>query len=69
MAVNTKEELREVIKRCNRYEVRLVKPHFSMQVVGIYQTLKEAQEYATNMDTYTNIRVMVYDTIKQERIT
>ena len=39
-----------------------------MQVVGIYQTLKEAQEYATNMDTYTNIRVMVYDTMEHERI-
>ena len=68
MTVDTKEELKEVIKKCNRYEVRLVKPHFSMQVVGIYQTLKEAQTCATNIDTYTNIGVMVYDTIKQERV-
>ena len=69
MTVDRKEELKEVIKKCNRYEVRLLKPlYINMQVVGIYQTLKEAQAHATNMHTYTNTRVVVYDTIEHERI-
>jgi len=58
------------LKEYNRYEVRLVVPHFSMQVVGIYQSLKEAiaakeRQHISNLQ---DERVIIYDIIKQERV-
>ena len=58
----------EQIKMCNRYELRLVIPHFSMQVVGIYQTLGEAVEAKGRQHLSNLNNIVIYDTIKQERV-
>jgi hypothetical protein len=62
----SKEELKEY----NRYEVRLVVPHFSMQVVGIYQSLQEARAVKKSETLYfSRDIIIIYDTIKQQERT
>jgi len=60
----TKEEL----KVYNRYEVVTVSPHFGQSTVGIYQTLKEAQDYRDLLFRSQDLPLFIYDTIKQERV-
>jgi len=60
----TKEEL----KKYNRYEVRAINPHFSQTVVGIYQTLKEAQAQKDILFRSQALPLVIYDTIEQKRV-
>ena len=60
----TKEEL----KVYNRYELITVSPHFGQCVVGIYQSIKEAQEEKEFLYQTQPLPLVIYDTIKQERI-
>ena len=59
----TKEEL----KVYNRYEVVVVSP--KVKVVGIYQTLKEAEDHKSKLSCRPqDLPVVIYDRIKQERV-
>ena len=58
----------EELKKYNRYEVRAINPHFGQTVMGIYQTLKEAREHKEILFRSQDLPVVIYDTIKQERI-
>ena len=60
----SKEELRVF----NRYELITVSPHFGQTVVGIYQSIKEAQEEKEFLYQTQPLPLVIYDTIKQERI-
>lgn len=60
----TKEEL----KVYNRYELITVSPHFGQAVVGIYQHLKEVKDAYQLKLISQDIPLVIYDTIKQERI-
>ena len=60
----TKEEL----KKYNRYEVITVSPHFGQTVVGIYQTIKEAQAKKEILFQTQPLPLVIYDTIEQERV-
>jgi len=60
----TKEEL----KVYNRYEVIVVSPHFGQTVVGIYQDIKTAEDHKSVLFRSQDLPVVVYDTIKQERV-
>ena len=60
----SKEELRVF----NRYELITVSPHFGQCVVGIYQSIKEAQEEKEFLYQTQPLPLVIYDTIKQERI-
>jgi len=60
----TKEEL----KVYNRYELITVSPHFGQCVVGIYQSIKEAQEEKEFLYQTQPLPLVIYDTIKQERV-
>ena len=60
----TKEEL----KVYNRYELITVSPHFGQCVVGIYQSIKEAQEEKELLYQTQPLPLVIYDTIKQERV-
>jgi len=56
------------LKKYNRYEVITVSPHFGQTVVGIYQTLKEAKDYKELLFRSQDLPLVIYDTIKQERV-
>ena len=60
----TKEEL----KKYNRYEVITVSPHFGQTVVGIYQTIKEAQAQKEILFRSQALPLVIYDTIEQKRV-
>ena len=60
----TKEELKEY----NRYELITVSPHFGQTVVGIYQSIKEAQGHKDILFRSQSLPLVIYDTIKQERV-
>ena len=60
--------MKEQLKKYNRYEVRTINPHFSQSVVGIYQTLEEAKEHKQLLFISQDLPVVIYDTIKQERV-
>ena len=60
----TKEEL----KKYNRYEVITVSPHFGQTVVGIYQSVKEAQGHKDLLFRSQSLPLVIYDTIRQERV-
>tara|TARA_R110002096_G_scaffold401136_1_gene597915 strand:+ start:280 stop:471 length:192 start_codon:yes stop_codon:yes gene_type:complete len=60
----SKEELRVF----NRYELITVSPHFGQCVVGIYQSIKEAQEEKEFLYQTQPLPLVIYDTIKQERV-
>ena len=60
--------MKEQLKKYNRYEVITVSPHFGQSVVGIYQTLEEAKEYKSILFMSQDLPVVIYDTIKQERV-
>lgn len=61
---------KETVTKYNRYEVRLVVPHFSMQVMGIYQSLKEARAVKKSETQYfSRDIIIIYDTIKQQERT
>ena len=60
--------MREQLKKYNRYEVITVSPHFGQTVVGVYQTLKEAKEKKQLLFRSQNLPLVIYDTIKQERV-
>ena len=60
--------MKEQLKKYNRYEVITVSPHFGQSVVGIYQTLEEAKEYKSILFRSQDLPVVIYDTIKQERV-
>ena len=59
---------KEQLKKYNRYEVITVSPHFNQSVVGIYQTLKEAKSHKQLLFMSQDLPVVIYDTIKQERV-
>ncbi len=59
--------MKEELKKYNRYEVVVVSPR--VKVVGIYQTLKEAEDHRTKLSRRSqDLPVVIYDTIKQERV-
>jgi len=60
--------MKEQLKKYNRYEVITVSPHFGQSVVGIYQTLEEARGHKEILFRSQDLPVVIYDTIKQERI-
>tara|TARA_R100000908_G_C3699791_1_gene110729 strand:- start:167 stop:370 length:204 start_codon:yes stop_codon:yes gene_type:complete len=60
----TKEEL----KKYNRYEVITVSPHFGQTVVGIYQTIKEAQAKKEILFRSQALPLVIYDTVEQKRV-
>ncbi len=60
----TKEEL----KKYNRYEVVTVSPHFGQTVVGIYQTIKEAQAQKEILFRSQALPLVIYDTVEQKRV-
>ena len=60
--------MKEELKKYNRYEVITVSPHFGQSVVGIYQTLKEAKDYKELLFMSQDLPVVIYDTVKQERV-
>ena len=57
---------KEQLKKYNRYEVVVVSPR--VKVVGIYQTLAEAKDYKELLFRSQDLPVVIYDTIKQERV-
>ena len=65
---------KETITKYNRYELITVSPHFGQTVVGIYQSLKEVKAIKEARDEkeflYQTqpLPLVIYDTIKQERI-
>jgi hypothetical protein len=59
----SKKELRKY----NRYELRAINPHFGQSIVGIYQTLKEARKVLEIKYASSDMRVIIYDTITQEK--
>jgi len=60
----TKEELKEY----NRYELITVSPHFGQCVVGIYQFVEEARKEKEFLYQTQPLPLVIYDTIKQERV-
>jgi hypothetical protein len=59
--------MREKLRKYNRYELRAINPHFGQSIVGIYQTLKEAQWALAINHASSDMRVIIYDTFTQER--
>ena len=59
---------KETVAKYNRYEVITINPHFGQSVVGIYQTLKEAKEKKQLLFMSQDLPLVIYDTIKQERV-
>ena len=59
---------KEELKIYNRYELITVSPHFGQCVVGIYQSVKEAQEQKEFLYQTQPLPLVIYDTIKQERV-
>jgi hypothetical protein len=59
---------KETVTKYNRYELITVSPHFGQCVVGIYQSIKEAQEEKEFLYQTQPLPLVIYDTIKQERI-
>ena len=55
------------LRKYNRYELRAINPHFGQSIVGIYQTLKEAQRALAINHASSDMRVIIYDTFTQER--
>ena len=55
------------LRKYNRYELRAVNPHFGQSIVGIYQTLKEAQSALAINYASSDMRVIIYDTFTQEK--
>ena len=58
----------EELKVYNRYELITVSPHFGQTVVGIYQSLKEVKAAYQLKLVSQSMPMVIYDTIKQERV-
>ena len=58
----------EELKKYNRYEVIAISSSGCQTLMGIYQTLKEAKDYKELLFRSQDLPVVIYDTIKQERV-
>jgi hypothetical protein len=59
---------KEELKVYNRYQLITVSPHFGQCVVGIYQSIKEARDEKEFLYQTQPLPLVIYDTIKQERV-
>ena len=59
---------KETIEVYNRYHLITVSPHFGQCVVGIYQSVEEAREEKEFLYQTQPLPMVIYDTIKQERV-